>query len=159
MKEVPDEWATRTREYHARLVPALRDKARELGYALSEHGSLRRDIDLLAVPWTVSAVSQDELAAALIEVIKQLNNGYAHVPDYINADPYDFTKRSPEPKPHGRKAWSIHLGTGPYIDLSVMPTINNPAERLHAELEQNVSEFKERVAAYWKSKETTGDHP
>jgi len=27
----------------------------------------------------------------------------------------------PTKKPHGRLAWSFHMGAGPYVDLSVMP--------------------------------------
>lgn len=78
------------------------------GYALTEHGSKRRDIDLVACPWTTAAVSPQELLAALSACILH-RNGLALVMD------------GPEMKPHGRLAWSIHLGGGPYIDLSVMP--------------------------------------
>ncbi len=124
------------REKHALLIEPLRAVAIRLGYALAVHGSLARDIDLIAVPWTVEAVDQDTLARALIAEVERVN-GYAFVLDrVVNVDPYDFSKRSPEPKPHGRKGWSIHLGgAGAYVDLSVMPTIPNPVQRLHEELD------------------------
>jgi hypothetical protein len=38
------------------LIEPLRAVARSLGYALTVHGSLVRDIDLVAVPWTSDAV-------------------------------------------------------------------------------------------------------
>lgn len=44
----------------------LSSKARELGYALAVHGSVTRDCDLIAVPWTDAAVNAFELAHALI---------------------------------------------------------------------------------------------
>jgi hypothetical protein len=93
-------------------------RARELGYALALHGSLTRDADMVAVPWTDAAVPAEELAAAMIE---ESGGFIVHRED---ADPYDYTRRNPQPKPHGRLAWSIHLGGGPYIDLSVTPRLH-----------------------------------
>ncbi|HEX7769625.1 MAG TPA: hypothetical protein VF422_06315 [Dokdonella sp.] len=95
------------------LLQPLRDAARELGYAISVHGSLTRDIDLIACPWTEHAASAHELAAAVIDTIKTVNG--------IALDPTDDA--NPRTKPHGRLAWSIHLGGGPYVDLSVMPRL------------------------------------
>ena len=34
----------------------LCDVAREMGYALALHGSMNRDMDLIAVPWVVGAL-------------------------------------------------------------------------------------------------------
>jgi hypothetical protein len=39
----------------------LRQAAREVGYALAVHGSLRRDFDLVAVPWEERAVGNAAL--------------------------------------------------------------------------------------------------
>lgn len=90
--------------FYAALYPVLRQRAYELGYALAIHGTLTKDLDVLAVPWTESAVSAADLAAALVEAAG------------------GFTSRPPSDKPHGRKAWTIHLGSsGGYVDLSVMP--------------------------------------
>ncbi len=95
----------------------MAQKARELGYALALHGSLVRDLDLIAVPWTEDAVSAAELVAAMIEAC-----GGFTINDET-ADPYDYTRRNPQPKPHGRRSWKIFLGGSPYIDLSVMPRV------------------------------------
>lgn len=121
-KRVADERHVRLcAEYAARLVPALRARARELGYALGVHGSLSFDIDLIAVPWTSEAVDAPTLAEALRVVAAGL------CPVAFNRDaegasnPDYFHKGCPGAKPHGRRAWTFHLGGGPYIDLSVMP--------------------------------------
>ena len=86
--------------YASFLVP----RARDLGYSLCIHGSMSRDLDLVAVPWTDDAVGADELARSLAE-----EAGGAITDPAVD-------------RPHGRRAWVIHLGSGPYIDLSVMPT-------------------------------------
>ena len=93
------------------LIDPMRKVARHLGYALAVHGSLARDIDLIAVPWIDDAVEPAALVGALIEVIKGFDkNGFAFV-----------DKDCPRLKPHGRLAWSIHFTGGGYFDLGVMP--------------------------------------
>lgn len=95
------------------MLPKLTRVAREKGYTLAVHGSLRRDLDLIAVPWTDEAVSAQDLVAAILEA----SGGFLTAkPKYSHPGVQD-----PEQKPHNRLAWSIHLGGGPYIDLSVTP--------------------------------------
>lgn len=101
------------------LYPALVRCAREMGYALALHGSMERDFDLIAVPWTAEARPAAELVAEVVRLV----DGY--VKTDINAEPGDYTERNPEPKPHGRLAWAILLGRDRYIDLSVMPRIED----------------------------------
>lgn len=86
--------------------------AREVGYAVGVHGSLKRDVDLIAVPWT-------EDAAGHIALINHLCKG-------LNA------KQAGSPsleKPHGRLAVIIQIdGYYKPIDLSIMPRIGEPNE-------------------------------
>lgn len=83
--------------YMVGIYPALAEKARSLGYALALHGSLQRDLDIIAVPWTATAADPVDLVAALC--------------DEFNVAPnHDMTK--PERKPHGRLAWSVPLWWG-----------------------------------------------
>lgn len=118
---VTDKHAALSREYADVLLPALRYKARQLGYAIGLHGSLRADIDLIAAPWTPEAVPAPELAEAL-RVVAEAIIGQAKCFDRLGADNPDyFDQGMPGHKPHGRLCWSFHLGGGPYIDLSVMP--------------------------------------
>lgn len=105
------------KKYEALIVP-LREAARAHGYALAVHGTLARDIDLVAIPWTGAAVAPRVLAEALREVAAKHNDGVAFPHPKERSE--FFENGCPGAKPHGRLAWSIHLG-GTYIDLSVMP--------------------------------------
>jgi hypothetical protein len=51
--------------FYRSILPAIRKVAREAGWAIGEHGSFRRDMDLIAVPWAIEHVSKDELAGAI----------------------------------------------------------------------------------------------
>lgn len=97
------------------LIPALRHVAYRCGYALAVHGSLKTDIDLIAVPWRETAVGQAYVAEEIRKTAEQII-GCAVVRKY---DP------NPEKKPCGRLAWAFYLQPedieGPYIDLSVFP--------------------------------------
>lgn len=90
------------------IVPDLLPIARGLGYALMVHGSVSRDLDLLAVPWVEEAAEPE----VLVESIR------------AKFDAWLGSTGKPDgsaPKPHGRRAWSIMLGGHAFIDLSVMP--------------------------------------
>lgn len=100
--------AAETRAAARRLLPRLRTIAREHGYALGLHGSVARDIDLIAAPWTDEAAE----AEVLIQAFRLAIDPGGHF-----NPPHVFL---PEAKPHGRLAWSIHMW-GTYFDVSVMP--------------------------------------
>lgn len=126
------------RDLAARLIVPLRETAREHGYALGVHGSLARDIDLIAVPWTVEACSQVELAEAIRQKAEEVC-GFAFI-NPREKSPYAESGR-PGCKPHGRLAWAFHLGGGPYIDLSIMPPTGQEAsdEQLKRFINKNES--------------------
>lgn len=90
--------------YAAALYPDLVGIFRESGYALAAHGSLRRDFDLVAIPWIENA---DDPTKVLERVTSE------------------FAIRivgNPQQKLHGRVAWTISIGHGHCaIDLSFMP--------------------------------------
>jgi hypothetical protein len=101
---------------YAAVLPKLQAVARAHGYALTVHGSMATDFDLVAVPWIAEASE----AAILIEAIRASINGY--IRDESEWD------HNPAKRPHGRLAWSIYpdevagnQGRGPYLDISVMP--------------------------------------
>ncbi len=106
------------------LYGSFKEKAAELGYALAVHGSMQRDFDLIAIPWTGEAVE----AETLVESLREMCGGFivedgtpggrwsAEQGKFVEA-----TVNNPAIKPHGRLAWEIHLGGQPSIDLSVMP--------------------------------------
>lgn len=100
------------------MLPALTRAAKSKGYALAVHGSMRRDLDLVAVPWTDEAAPAQEVVDAIIAA----SGGFLLERETAPGHPEKWPgTRDPAQKPHGRLAWSIHLGGGPYIDLSVMP--------------------------------------
>lgn len=105
---------------YRRIIGPIRETARRLGYAVAVHGSLARDIDLLACPWTDEAVHPQELVASVMEAIREHNSGVGFILEGIDA--VEILRG--HPKPHGRRAWSIQLG-GTYVDLSVMPLLRH----------------------------------
>lgn len=93
-------------------VERVRELAREIGYAIGEHGTKERDLDLIAVPWT-------EQAAKLTyrEVME-------HIADGLGARILDI-----EWKALGRRACTIQMdGWFKPIDLSVCPRVDNEWE-------------------------------
>jgi hypothetical protein len=89
--------------YYASLYPHLRDIAREHGYNLVLHGSLQRDLDLVALPW----IERPSPATTLVEAIRHYVQGYLRPGE------------NPNVLPHNRWAWSIHLDGSHYLDLSI----------------------------------------
>ncbi|HEV3342608.1 MAG TPA: hypothetical protein VG125_19705 [Pirellulales bacterium] len=112
-----------SRKKYEILIDPLRAEARRLGYALAVHGSLLRDIDLLACPWTEGAAPGAELAKAICLKAAEINRHAILKPP--ETDEY-FRRGCPGFHPHGRLCWTFHLGGGPYIDLSVMPRSDPP---------------------------------
>ncbi|CAG4885327.1 protein of unknown function [Georgfuchsia toluolica] len=100
------------KEFYRSVLPAIREAARELGYAIGLHGSMTRDLDLIAVPWVEGHATKDQLAHAI-----------AYVACGISREGnYDWTV-----KPAGRVAVSIPIcwtadnrPSAGHIDLSVM---------------------------------------
>ena len=88
------------------MYPELAKIVRRHGYALSVHGSLMRDMDLVCIPW-VDEVSEPQ--AVLDEIckvfaVRQLGAG--------------------EAKKHGRVAYTLSVAWGECaIDLSFMPIV------------------------------------
>lgn len=101
-----------------RFLARVRGVALECGYAIGVHGSLRRDLDLIAAPWTPEAVSAQQLVDELCERVP------LHPRDvnlYGDEHPWRM-EPNPEMKPWGRLGWSLGgCPTHQYVDLSVMP--------------------------------------
>lgn len=108
---------------YRKLFGRLRNVAGQLGYALLSHGSNRRDIDLVAIPWTGPAADPQDLAEAIRVEAETITGRCFWAPEESVAY---FRMGCPGLKDHGRLVFALHLlgSWGPYIDLSVMP----PAE-------------------------------
>ena len=86
-------------------VDRIRELAREVGYAIGEHGSKERDLDLIAVPWSESAVGNHDLIQ--------------HIAQGLGARIVEI-----ERKPLGRYAATIQMnGWYKNLDLSVCPMV------------------------------------
>jgi hypothetical protein len=103
--------------YNAVLFAAMQRTCRQFGYALAIHGSMHKDLDLLAVPWTDQAVAPAFLVDQLVTQHGLIPIHSSHPP---TASDDDF---GPSMKPHGRQSWMFSLGQHYLLDLAVMPTL------------------------------------
>jgi hypothetical protein len=107
-KSISEKREVRNKEYvpayYSTIYMTLAKTARELGYALTIHGSMVRDLDVVAIPWVKNAVSAQALVKAFVE-----NHGLIII------------KPSEKNKPHGRMAFALAMGGDYVLDLSVMP--------------------------------------
>jgi hypothetical protein len=102
-------------------IPLLTEVARKCGYALAVHGSVGRDLDLIAAPWTEEADSAENLILAMLAAFGW---NRAHLlPGCVDAEGNVSRPAGnvPTKRPHGRLAWCIHFENGLYLDVSVMP--------------------------------------
>ena len=95
------------------LYECLCEVARKHGYALAIHGTLQRDLDLVAIPWTEEARDPDEL----VEALRKRGQHWmfkGEGSEKIN---------SATLKPHGRMAYSLPIMGERFVDVSVMPRV------------------------------------
>ena len=96
------------------IIPEIRIIAKQCGYAIGVHGSLTRDLDLIAVPWVNKYVKAETLAIRIHNGICKYSFGLKELRGQGDGN-----------KPHGRVAYSLPIGFhGAYIDLSIV-TINH----------------------------------
>lgn len=90
------------------VLPAVREAARFHGYAVGVHGSLKRDIDLIAIAWTDQAVPAEDLVQYIRGAIGGVLGNCLQIGEHSE-------------KPHGRIAYTlVHPGFVGEIDLSVV---------------------------------------
>lgn len=93
--------------FYAVLYNSMKTAALELGYTLAMHGSMRTDMDLIAVPWVEDAKSVEELVKAI--------NGCIGKSVWSE---HNLTNK--EEKPHGRVTYTLSIMGDWYIDLSII---------------------------------------
>lgn len=95
------------------ILDPMRRVAKDCGYAITVHGSLNRDVDLVAIPWVEHlACEPAQLARALVGAVASVTGRCL-----LHGEMVD--------KPHGRKAQLLLAWCGETsanIDLSIMPT-------------------------------------
>lgn len=87
-------------------VRVIRAKAKELGYAIGEHGSFVRDLDVIAAPWVEKVADSRELLRAVSLALIGLE---WHVGDMNQGR-----------KPHGRQGTVFPIGRKAWVDISIM---------------------------------------
>lgn len=123
LREACDGWE----EPRLPSIDRIRELAKEVGYAIGVHGSLERDLDLIAIPWSESAVDPKSLA-------QHIASG---LPGTVIAE---------EQKPLGR--WSCNIQATGYfklIDLSVAPSVPIPTPSAGQEDERLLYVVMERL--------------
>ena len=101
-----------TTQYLEQNYRVLSTCAKKHGYALTVHGSMLRDVDLVAVPWVNRCKAPSTLVKALYKLVKAMagrENAYVRI------------NSKPELKPHGRLSWSLYFSRDAYLDISVKP--------------------------------------
>jgi hypothetical protein len=100
---------------YALLYPHFCEAVRPLGYALTLHGSMNTDMDLVAVPWVDNAAEPEDVVKAIRDRISGFGGW--------DSDPGKLM-------PHGRRGWLIWFkdielpfGGRCHIDLSIIPKI------------------------------------
>lgn len=104
---------------YARIFTIARCLAWAEGYAIAMHGSLTRDLDLIATPWAERACEPQHLVNRIIDA--------AGLREKVD---------NPGQKPHGRLVWTLHLpgfGEPRWIDLSITPRAQRGDDREDAE--------------------------
>jgi hypothetical protein len=101
--------------FYAVLFNPMKKAALELGYALTIHGSMHSDMDLIAVAWTEEAKPEIELVNAINDCIG--NTIWKE---------HNFTTRTI--KPHGRINYTLSILGDWFIDLSIIPPKNEIQE-------------------------------
>lgn len=94
--------------FYAVLFNGLKEAAADLGYTLAIHGSMIRDMDLIAIAWTEEAKPVKELVSALSKVLEPTVWKASHFIDKAK-------------KPHGRLVYTLSIYSDWYIDLSIIP--------------------------------------
>lgn len=110
--------------FYAGLIPEMNRVARQCGYALAIHGSMTRDMDVVAIPWTEEASSAEHLAYLLESAVDGNLRPTREVQEKMGVLLLQMGVWAD--KPHGRRAISIHFDKQErveYIDLCFMPRI------------------------------------
>lgn len=117
----PESLRPKVREISEKLFNIIKDRTKDLGWCCIAHGSLERDLDILATPWTEEACSTKDL----VECIRLTFAEYVKGKCYKSGIPHT--------KPFGRLAYNLYAssdhddlivscnsGVFPFIDLSVI---------------------------------------
>lgn len=101
-------------QFYACHLAELRQIAIDHGYTLAIHGSMLRDLDLIAVAWIDKPKPHAEMIDKMLESIGGIMTD-AHLP-------------KPNEKPHGRLVYTLLIWGNWFLDISVIPPNNTQKE-------------------------------
>jgi hypothetical protein len=121
--------------FYAHVYQSLKEIAKEGGYNLLVHGSLDRDLDLVAVPWSDKPISHLELLQFFNLYLNGITGGAI-----VNGEVYNYEQEEENilekyymysRLPGGRSSYVINLNRGGqfngyldeqyYLDISITP--------------------------------------
>lgn len=114
-------------QFYANCFLEMKNLAQLFGYNLVIHGSVDRDMDLIAIPWAYQVKPAIDMVNAMVEYLG------GHIMEETEEARERFAKNH-----HGRRNFVINLNRGGkttsyedpqwYIDLSITPTIEYKEE-------------------------------
>ena len=108
--------------FYASIYEDIRKTAMALGWAVALHGSLKSDMDIMAMPWLENAVKFETLISAICGLFE----------DNELAGQYSVDYKS---KPHGRIVATIPIWEDFYLDISTIDA-QKPIDRIAKRLEE-----------------------
>ena len=97
--------------FYACMYEDIRQCAMDCGWAVSLHGSLASDMDIMAMPWVDNAVSFKEMVDRISKLFKDNDMSSQYVITYNE-------------KPHNRIVATIPIMLDFYLDISTINTAN-----------------------------------
>jgi len=111
--------------YYSIIYSQLDRVVQRFGWALTLHGSMSRDMDVVLIPWTEDAEHEDKVVDAIRIFVegKYLTGRRKRNEQKAGASSQDgMAHFSVSEKPHGRRAISLFIGVSTYyLDISIMP--------------------------------------
>lgn len=95
--------------FYACMYEDIRQCAMDCGWAVSLHGSLASDMDIMAMPWVENAVSFKEMIDRVSKLFKDNDMSSQYVITYNE-------------KPHNRVVATIPIWSDFYLDISTVNT-------------------------------------
>ena len=93
--------------FYASIYDDLRNAAMKCGWALGLHGSLTNDMDIMAMPWTEDAKSEEELIKKLSDCFTDNPFKDQHIIPYLN-------------KPNNRVVYTMSIWDDFYLDINII---------------------------------------
>jgi hypothetical protein len=101
--------------FYACIWDDLRQAAMDCGWALGLHGSLSKDMDIMAMPWT-------ESAAPVAEMIRALSGCFTESPfAELHLIPHAG-------KPNGRVVYTMSIWADFHLDINVIERSSAPVQ-------------------------------